>query len=186
MTLALVARAAARARPAREADLRAVRPRDRVEVGPFCVQAIRVTHSIVDGIGLAIETPAGTIVHTGDFKLDPAPLDGELPDYRDVRRAGGARRARPVLGLHERGSAGTYAFRDARWASRSASALRAPGRIIVATFASHIHRIQHVLNLAARVGRRVALLGMSMQRKRGPCRGAGPPAGPRGGRGATR
>src|SRR5262249_45016264 len=63
-----------------QADLRPLRPRDRVEVGPFVVQAIRVTHSIVDGIGLAVETPAGIVVHTGDFKLDSSPLDHEPPD----------------------------------------------------------------------------------------------------------
>src|SRR2546426_9103438 len=66
------------------ADLRTMRPRDRHTIGPFTVEAIRVTHSIADGIGLGIETPVGTIVHTGDFKLDPSPLDGEAPDYRRV------------------------------------------------------------------------------------------------------
>ena len=147
-----------------EADLRPMRPRDRVEVGPFAVQAIRVTHSIVDGIGLAIETPAGTIVHTGDFKLDPSPLDGELPDYRTFTELGD----RGVLVLcsdstnvdrpgHTRSEADVGESLAEHFA-------RAPGRIIVATFASHIHRMQHVLNLAARFERQVALLGMSMQK----------------------
>src|SRR5262245_29987705 len=81
MTLALVGERL-REHGIAAADLRPMRPRDRVEVGPFTVQAIRVTHSIVDGVGLAIETPAGTILHTGDFKLGPAPLDGDPPDYR--------------------------------------------------------------------------------------------------------
>jgi ribonuclease J len=147
-----------------DADLRPLRPRDRVQSGPFAVQAIRVTHSIVDGIGLAIETPAGTIVHTGDFKLDPSPLDGEAPDYRTFAELGD----RGVLVLC---SDSTNVDRPGHTRSETdvGESLaqyfgRAPGRIIVATFASHIHRIQHVLDLAARVERHVALLGMSMQK----------------------
>jgi ribonuclease J len=147
-----------------EADLRPIAPRDRVQSGPFGVQAIRVTHSIVDGVGLAIETPAGTIVHTGDFKLDPSPLDGERPDYRTFAELGD----RGVLVLC---SDSTNVDRPGHTRSESevGEALAqhfggAQGRIIVATFASHIHRIQHVLNLAARFGRHVALLGMSMQK----------------------
>jgi ribonuclease J len=147
-----------------EADLRLLRPRDRVAVGPFSVHAIRVTHSIVDGIGLAIETPAGIVVHTGDFKLDPSPLDDEPPDYRMFAELGD----RGVLVLC---SDSTNADRPGHTRSESevGEALaqrfeRARGRIIVATFASHIHRIQHVLGLAARFERQVALLGMSMQK----------------------
>jgi ribonuclease J len=146
------------------ADLRPMRPRDRIETGPFLVEPIRVTHSIADGIGLAIETPVGTIVHTGDFKLDPSPLDGEAPDYRRFAELGedgvlllcsdstNVDRAGHTRSEMEVGEALRERFR------------RAEGRIIVATFASHIHRIQHVLSLAADHGRRVALLGMSMQR----------------------
>jgi ribonuclease J len=146
------------------ADLRPLRPRDRVAVGPFAVQAIRVTHSIVDGIGLAVATPAGTIVHTGDFKLDPSPIDGDPPDYRTFAELGD----RGVLALC---SDSTNVDRPGHTRSETevGAALgehfaRAPGRIVVATFASHIHRIQHVLNLTARAGRRLALLGMSMQK----------------------
>src|SRR5437867_4650038 len=146
------------------ADLRTMRPRDRHTIGPITVEAIRVTHSIVDGIGLAIDTPVGTIVHTGDFKLDPSPLDGEPPDYRRFAELG----EQGVMVLcsdstnvdrpgHTRSEMDVGQALGARFDT-------ATGRIIVATFASHIHRIQHVLTLAARTGRRVALLGMSMQR----------------------
>jgi ribonuclease J len=146
------------------ADLRSIRPRERVEVGPFRVEPIRVTHSIVDGIGLAIDTPVGTVVHTGDFKLDPSPLDGEPPDYHRFAELG----EHGVLLLC---SDSTNVDRPGHTRSEIdvGDALRghfgqAPGRVIVATFASHIHRIQQVLTLAAEHGRRVALLGMSMQR----------------------
>ncbi len=77
-------------------------PARRFTVGPFRIEPIRVTHSIVDGIGLAIDTPAGTVVHTGDFKLDPSPVDGEPAGLPTLRRAGGPRRARALLGLHQR------------------------------------------------------------------------------------
>jgi len=164
LTLALVAERLREHGLAETADLRVIRPRDRVTVGSLGVEAIRVTHSIVDGIGLAIDTPVGTIVHTGDFKLDPSPLDGEPSDYRRFAELG----EQGVMVLcsdstnvdrpgHTRSEMDVGQALGARFDA-------ATGRIIVATFASHIHRIQHVLTLAARTGRRVALLGMSMQR----------------------
>jgi ribonuclease J len=164
MTLALVAERLREHGLLETADLRTLRPRDRFDVGPFSIEPIRVTHSIVDGIGLAIDTPVGTVVHTGDFKLDPSPLDGETPDYRRFAELG----EQGVLVLC---SDSTNADRPGHTPSEVevGAALaprfeRATGRIIVATFASHIHRIQQVLTLAARHGRRVGLLGMSMQR----------------------
>ena len=164
LTLALVAERLREHGLAETADLRPIRPRQRFEAGPFSIEPIRVTHSIADGIGLAIDTPAGTIVHTGDFKLDPSPLDGEPPDYRRFAELG----EQGVLVLC---SDSTNVERPGHTPSEmdvgqalGARFDTASGRIIVATFASHIHRIQQVLTLAARTGRRVALLGMSMQK----------------------
>jgi ribonuclease J len=137
-------------------------PGDEVPLGSFTVRPIRVTHSIADGIGLAIETPVGTVVHTGDFKLDPRPVDGRQPDYSAFAALG----ERGVLllcsdstNVGRPGHTGSETDVGAALADRFAEA---PGRIIVATFASHIHRIQQVLDLAARCRRRVALLGKSM------------------------
>ena len=164
MTLALVVEKLREHGLAEAADLRPIRPRERIEAGPFRVEPIRVTHSIVDGIGLAIDTPVGTIVHTGDFKLDPSPLDGETADERRFAELG----EQGVLALC---SDSTNVDRPGHTRSELevGHALRerfnlAAGRIIVATFASHIHRIQQVLQLAAEHGRRVALLGMSMEK----------------------
>ena len=144
------------------ADLRPYRPGDETRVGGLVVEPIRVTHSIADGIGLAIETPAGTVVHTGDFKLDESPVDAAQPDYARFRGLG----ERGVLALC---SDSTNVGRPGRTGSETevGAALQgrfaqAPGRILVATFASHIHRIQQVLNLAAACSRKVALLGRSM------------------------
>ncbi len=163
LTIALVAEKL-REHDLGDVPLHAIRPRDRIEVGPFMVEPLRVTHSIADGVGLAIGTPVGVVIHTGDFKFDPNPLDGELPDYASFSRLGdegvlvlcsdstnvdrpGSTRSEGDVGL-----ALAERFETAR------------GRIIVATFASHIHRIQAVLRLAARFDRRVALLGRSMER----------------------
>ena len=145
-------------------ELRAIRPHERVDVGPFTVEPLRVTHSIADGVGLAISTPVGVVVHTGDFKLDPHPLDGVLSDYAAFSALGD----QGVLVLC---SDSTNVDRPGHTRSETevgvALAERfapAQGRIIIATFASHIHRIQQVLDVAARFDRRVALLGRSMER----------------------
>ena len=164
LTLALVAERLREHGLLDGADLRSMRPRDCIEIGPFRVEPIRVTHSIVDGVGLAIDTPVGTVVHTGDFKLDPSPLDGETPDYHRFAELG----EHGVLVLC---SDSTNVDRPGHTRSEIdvGQALRghferATGRIVLATFASHIHRIQQVLTLAAEHDRRVALLGMSMQK----------------------
>jgi ribonuclease J len=164
MTLALVGERLREHGLLEGADLREIRPRQRIEVGPFRVEPIRVTHSIVDGIGLAIDTPVGTLVHTGDFKLDPSPLDGEPPDYYRFAELG----EHGVLVLCS-DSTNVDRVGHTRSEIDVGQALRghfegAAGRIILATFASHIHRIQQVLTLAAAHDRRVALLGMSMQK----------------------
>ncbi len=140
------------------------KPRDQIELGPFRIEPIRVTHSVADGIGLAIDTPAGTLVHTGDFRLDPRPIDGQTPDYTRFRELGD----HGVLALC---SDSTNVDRPGHTPSESevgpALATRfegARGRIIIATFASHVHRIQQVLDLTVRYGRTAALLGMSMEK----------------------
>jgi ribonuclease J len=144
------------------ADLRPYRAGDEIRAGSIRIVPIRVTHSIADGMGLSIETPVGTVVHTGDFKLDPHPIDHEQPDYARFAELG----AEGVLVLC---SDSTNAGRPGRTGSESAvgEALapriaEARGRVIVATFASHVHRVQQVLDIAARLDRKVALLGKSM------------------------
>ncbi len=164
LTLALVTEKLREHDLADDVDLRVMRPRDVIDVGPFRVEPIRVTHSIVDGIGLAIETPVGTLVHTGDFKLDPSPLDGETPDYRrfaELGEQGVLVLCSDSTNVHRPGHTRSESEVGDALASRFAGA---SGRIIVATFASHIHRIQQVLTVAARFDRRVAIVGMSMQR----------------------
>ncbi len=164
LTLALVAEKLREHNLLETADLRPMKPHDRIEAGPFRIEPIRVTHSIADGIGLAIDTPVGTIVHTGDFKLDPTPLDGETPDYKRFTELGEHGVLLLCSDSTNVGRPGhTRSELDVGVALRERFQ-RASGRIVVATFASHIHRIQQVLTLAAEHGRQVALLGMSMEK----------------------
>ncbi len=133
-----------------------------VEIGPFAVEAIHVTHSIVDSVALAMRTPAGTILHTGDFKLDQTPLDGRPSDLRRIAQLGesgvllllsdSTNVQRPGFTPSER-AVGGYLERIVRAAA---------GKVFVATFASHVHRIQQVLDVSRMLGRRVALVGRSL------------------------
>lgn len=145
-----------------DVDLKPVCPRDRLQIGAFNVQFLRVTHSIPDGVALAIGTPAGMIVHTGDFKFDQSPVDAQLTDYRRLSELGDE----GVLALL---SDSTNAGRDGFTPSERAvgKALEeifrsAEGRVIVACFASNIHRIQQVLDVAAALGKQVAVSGKGM------------------------
>jgi ribonuclease J len=145
-----------------EADLRPVRPRDRLQLGAFDVEFLRVSHSIPDGVALAIGTPAGMIVHTGDFKFDQSPVDGQLVDYRRLSELGDG----GVLALL---SDSTNAGRDGFTPSERAVGKAfeeifrsAAGRVVLACFASNIHRVQQVLDVAAALGKQVAINGKSM------------------------
>ncbi|MCM0080660.1 ribonuclease J [Geomonas sp. Red32] len=143
-------------------DLRVVRPREKVILGEFCVEFIRVAHSIVDGCALAIRSPEGVVIHSGDFKLDQTPVDGELTDLATFSRYG----EEGVLAF----------FADSTNVEREGYTLserlvgeafaeifpRCSGRVIVAAFSSNIHRVQQVVDAARKTGRKVLLNGRSM------------------------
>jgi len=145
------------------ARLHPVEPRRAFTLGAFRIEPLRVTHSVVDGLGYGIETPVGTLVHTGDFKLDPHPIDGERSDYHRLAELG----ERGVLCLMADSTnvdrPGTTPSEREVGKALAERFRRAPGRIILATFASHVHRVQQVLDLANALGRRVALVGRSME-----------------------
>jgi len=142
--------------------LRAIKPRDMVDAGVFQIEFIRVTHSIVDGVGLAIRTPVGIVVHTGDFKLDPTPVDGELIDFHKFTEYGekGTLLLMSDSTNAEKGGF-TYSEKEVRRAFEDIFA-QAKGRIIIATFASNIHRIQQAIDVSVMFGRKVALCGKSI------------------------
>ncbi|HEY3025861.1 MAG TPA: ribonuclease J [Pyrinomonadaceae bacterium] len=141
-----------------------VEPRDVVTIGQFTIEFIRVSHSLVDCFCLAIKTPVGTIVHTGDYKVDETPVIGEPIDLRTLRRYG----QEGVLALL---SDSTNATVPGRTPSERAVIpafqeifAEAKARIIVAAFASSIHRLQIVLDTSQQFDRKVCVLGRSMQK----------------------
>jgi ribonuclease J len=144
--------------------LHRVEPRDVVELGTFTIEFIRVSHSLVDCFSLAIKTPVGTIIHTGDYKVDETPVIGEPIDLRSFRRYG----QEGVLALL---SDSTNATVPGRTPSERAVIpafeeifAESTGRIVVAAFASSIHRLQIVLDIAQQYNRKVCVLGRSMQK----------------------
>jgi len=145
-----------------DADLKPIRPRDRLQFGLFEVEFLQVCHSIPDGVALSIRTPGGLIIHTGDFKFDQSPVDVQLTDYRRLAELGDG----GVLALL---SDSTNAGRDGFTPSEQvvgqafdAIFRETQGRVIVACFASNIHRVQQILDAAAATGKRVAICGKSM------------------------
>jgi ribonuclease J len=132
--------------------------------GPFECEFVAVNHSIPDALAVAVRTPAGTVLHTGDFKLDQLPLDGRLTDLRALARIG---EAGVDLMLSDSTNADVPGFTTSE--REIAPVLDrvfagAQRRIIVASFASHVHRVQQVLDAAMTHGRKVALVGRSMVR----------------------
>jgi ribonuclease J len=136
-------------------------------IGPFDLEFVAVNHSIPDALAVAIRTPAGLVLATGDFKMDQLPLDGRLTDLRAFARLG---EEGVDLFLVDSTNADVPGFTPLE---RSIGPVldqvigRAPRRVIVASFSSHVHRVQQVLDAAAAHGRRVALLGRSMVRNMG-------------------
>jgi ribonuclease J len=145
------------------AALHEVQPRERLKIGPFEIEFIRVNHSIVDGVGLAIRTPAGLVVHTGDFKMSHTAMDGMLTDVTRFAQCG----EEGVLALL---SDSTNVEKEGHTASTSEIGVElsriiqaAGGRIIVALFASNIARIQLIVNIARSLGRKIVFNGRSIE-----------------------
>ncbi len=150
-----------------------VREGQRERVGPFDCEFLAVNHSIPDALAIGIRTVAGTVVHTGDFKMDQLPLDGRRTDLRGLARLADEG---IDLAMVDSTNAEVPGFVPAE--ADIAPVLdrvfhRARGRVIVASFASHVHRIQQVLDSAAAHGRRAALVGRSMVRNMGVARDLG-------------
>jgi ribonuclease J len=146
----------------RETSLNTIRAGDRIPIGPFDVEFFHVCHSIPDGVGLGIATPAGLIVHSGDFKFDHTPVDGWPSDYAKLGELGG----RGVLALladstnaDKPGWTPSEAVIDPAF---DAVFREAKGRILIATFASLISRMSQVARAAARHGRVMSFVGTSM------------------------
>lgn len=146
-------------------DLREIGPRTEFAVGDtFRFEPVRVTHSIPDAVGLVVRTPAGTLVHSGDFKLDGMPIDGKLTD---LERFGELGEEGVTVFLSDSTNAevpGTTGSEQLVKDTFERLFTSASGRIVVSLFGSHLHRVTHALELARRFGRKVILAGRSLQR----------------------
>src|SRR5579863_4146175 len=161
-TLALVERRLEEHGMLDEARLNIVKPSEKLTLGPFAIEFIHVTHSIVSCVALAITTPLGVIMHTGDYKVDPTPIDNELFDLHKFAEYG----KRGVLLLM---SDSTNVDRPGYTESERAVAprledlfVRSPRRLVISCFSSSIHRLQQILDLAKEHGRKVVFFGRSM------------------------
>ncbi len=161
-TLALVERRLEEYSLEQEPELITVKPKQILEIGPFKIEFIHVTHSIVSAVALAITTPLGVIVHTGDFKVDPTPTDNELFDLHTIAEYG---KRGVLLLLSDSTNADRPGYTESERAVRPRMEdifNRAERRLIISCFSSSIHRIQLVLDISADFGRKVALVGRSM------------------------
>ena len=144
------------------ADLHPIKPGDQYEIGPFTIGFIRVNHSIADSVAIYLKTPVGTILHTGDFKIDHTPVDGQVTGFNRFAELGdegvlvmlsdSTNAERPGFTKSERsvGEAFDEKFRAAQ------------NRIIIASFSSNVHRLQQAIDAAFKYGRKVAVIGRSM------------------------
>src|SRR5881227_2948008 len=161
-TLALVNRRLEEYELEQEPRFISVKPKQIIEIGPFKIEFIHVTHSIVSAVALAVTTPLGVIIHTGDFKVDPTPTDNELFDLHTLAEYG---KRGVLLLLSDSTNADRPGYTESERAVKPRMEeifSRSDRRIVVSCFSSSIHRIQLVLDLAEEYGRRVAVIGRSM------------------------
>lgn len=147
----------------RGAKLMDVQPGDTIKLGEFRIEFIRVNHSIADAVAIALHTPAGTVVHTGDFKIDSTPIDG---DMIDLTRFGelGRKGVLALLSDSTNVERGGFSMSERKVGHTFEELFRGcDKRIIVATFASNVHRVQQIINCAIDNGRKVAVSGRSME-----------------------
>ena len=146
-----------------EPEINAVAAGERIKIGPFEIEFIRVTHSTTDSAALAIQTPIGTVIHTGDFKIDLTPVDGRLFDLHRFAEYG---KRGVLLLLSDSTNIEREGFTPSELAVRprlEECLAGTDGSVFVSCFSSSTHRIQQILDLSAQCGRKVAIMGRSMQ-----------------------
>jgi ribonuclease J len=161
-TLALVERRLDEHEMLDEVKLNPVKPGAKIRLGPFEIEFIRVTHSIVSSVAVAVTTPLGVVIHTGDFKVDPTPTDNELFDLHTFAEYG---KRGVLLLMSDSTNVDRPGYTESERAVRPRLEelfTRCERRLIISCFSSSIHRLQQILDLAAQTGRKVAFLGRSM------------------------
>jgi ribonuclease J len=147
-----------------EFDLREVEATDRITDGPFDIEFVGVTHSIPDGFAVAFHTAHGTILHSGDFKLDQTPIDGKPTDLPHLAEIGDAGVDLLLADSTNADSPGHVPSEKTVGRTLRQVFSEASGRIVVTTFASHVHRVQQIIDAATETGRRICFVGRSMVR----------------------
>lgn len=145
-----------------KANFKRVKPRETVKIGPMAFTFVRNNHSIPDSFAIVIQTPAGTIVHSGDFKFDHTPVDGELFDIAALAEVGARGVELLISDSTNAEKAGYTPSEKAVFPKLEEVFARSTKRIIITTFASQVHRIKQILEIAVKYGRKVAILGRSM------------------------
>ena len=161
-TLALVERRMSEYEFEDDVDFRKVKPKQTVTVGPFSVEFIHVTHSIVSAVALAITTPLGVIIHTGDFKVDPTPTDNELFDLHTLAEYG---KRGVLLLMSDSTNSDRPGYSESERAVRPRLEEifhRSKQRLFISSFSSSIHRLQQVIDISQEFGRKVSIVGRSM------------------------
>ncbi len=145
------------------AKLVEIKPHDNITLGSFNIELIHVNHSIPDAVGLAVRCPAGILIHTGDFKIDTTPVDGDMIDLTRFAEYG----KKGVLALFQDSTNARpgYTMSEKTVGESFVNLFRKAGkrRIVVATFASNIHRVQQIIDVAQQSGRKVVVLGRSLE-----------------------
>jgi ribonuclease J len=145
-----------------EVDFRKIKPKQLIDVGPFKIEFIHVTHSIVSAVALAITTPLGVVIHTGDFKVDPTPTDNNLFDLHTLAQYG---QRGVLLLMSDSTNADTPGYSQSERAVRPRMEdifNRSERRLFVSSFSSSIHRLQQIIDISQEFGRKVAIIGRSM------------------------
>jgi ribonuclease J len=145
-----------------DVDFRKVKPKQKVEIGPFVVEFIHVTHSIVSAVALAITTPLGVVIHTGDFKVDPTPTDNELFDLHTFAEYG---QRGVLLLMSDSTNSDRPGYSESERAVRPRLEdvfNRCERRLFMSSFSSSIHRLQQIIDISQEFGRKVAIIGRSM------------------------
>jgi ribonuclease J len=145
------------------ADLREIQPGENIRIGCFKIEALHTTHSVADSLAFAITTPVGVIFHTGDFKMDLTPMDGATLDFSRIAQIGDEG---VLLLMSDSTNVEREGFSDSERSvgyNLDKIFFNAKGRIILTSFASHVHRVQQAIWAAHRTGRKVAVCGRGMQ-----------------------
>ncbi|MEO7145977.1 MAG: ribonuclease J, partial [Bryobacteraceae bacterium] len=161
-TLAMVERRLEEHQMLDKVKLNEVKPGDKLDIGPFQVEFIHVTHSTVSAVALAVTTPLGVVIHTGDFKVDPTPTDNVLFDLHTFAEYG---KRGVLLLLSDSTNVDRPGYTESERAVRPRFEelfIRSKRKLIISCFSSSVHRLQQILDVAAECGRKVAFLGRSM------------------------